>query len=231
MPFRRASPSLRSPVRGRAPAGSRIAGSRRRGLLPEEEVDAPADSMVADAPALAALSRASVMGRSVLGRRPGAPVLRLGRDPDAPWVTSSGPCHAHLQGFDLHANRTVRAAATAVLLREAQPAERSGDAARLPPVTSSCRRVSPIIARASSPAPDDRSARLGRHARHRSATSAAMTTGRSSGSSVMPMTVGRLCTAAACAIVRVLHPTVVRTPHHHRREHNSRWTVRRWRLR
>jgi hypothetical protein len=36
-------------------------------------------------------------------------VLRLGRDPDAPWVTSSGPRHAHLQGFDLHANRTVRA--------------------------------------------------------------------------------------------------------------------------
>ena len=83
---------------------------RRRSLVPEEQVDAPADPMAEDAPALAALSRASVVGRSVLGRRPGALVLRLGRDPDAPWVTSSGPRHAHLQGFDLHANRTVRAA-------------------------------------------------------------------------------------------------------------------------
>jgi hypothetical protein len=82
---------------------------RRRGLVPEEQVDAPADPMAEDAPALAALSHASVMGRSVLGRRPGAPVLRLGRDPDAPWVTSRGPRHAHLHGFDLHANRTVRA--------------------------------------------------------------------------------------------------------------------------
>jgi hypothetical protein len=82
---------------------------RRRGLVANEGVDTPADPMAEDAPALAALSRASVMGQSVLGRRPGAPVLRLGRDPDAPWVTSSGPRHAHLQGFDLHANRTVRA--------------------------------------------------------------------------------------------------------------------------
>ena len=83
---------------------------RRRGLVPEEDVDAPADPMAENAPALAALSHASVMGRSVLGRWPGAPVLRLGRDPDAPWATSSGPRHAHLQSFDLHANRTVRAA-------------------------------------------------------------------------------------------------------------------------
>jgi hypothetical protein len=58
---------------------------------------------------LAALSSASVQGRSIFGARPGAPVLRIGRDRDAPWVTSSGPRHAHLDGFDLHANRTVRA--------------------------------------------------------------------------------------------------------------------------
>jgi len=82
---------------------------RRRGLAPDDDTATAADPLTEDAPALAELSRASVMGRSVLGRRPGAPVLRLGRDPDAPWVTSSGPRHAHLQGFDLHANRTVRA--------------------------------------------------------------------------------------------------------------------------
>ncbi|MBI3766858.1 MAG: transposase [Deltaproteobacteria bacterium] len=80
---------------------------RRRGLAPDEDASATVDPVAEDAPLLAALSRASVAGTSVLGRRPGAPVLRVGRDPDAPWVTSSGPRHAHLAGFDLHANRTV----------------------------------------------------------------------------------------------------------------------------
>jgi hypothetical protein len=65
--------------------------------------------MAEDAPALAALSHASVLGPSVLGRQPGAPALRLGRDPDAPSVTTTGPRHARLGGFDLHANRTVHA--------------------------------------------------------------------------------------------------------------------------
>lgn len=32
-----------------------------------------------------------------------ARVWRLGADPDAPWITSTGPCQAHLAGFDLHA--------------------------------------------------------------------------------------------------------------------------------
>jgi hypothetical protein len=58
-----------------------------------------------------------VQGRSVFGARAGAPVLRIGRNPDAPWVTSSGPRHAHLEGFDLHANRTVRADDRATLER------------------------------------------------------------------------------------------------------------------
>jgi hypothetical protein len=35
---------------------------------------------------------------------PSLRVLRLGREPDAPWVTSTGPRQAHLDGFDLHAN-------------------------------------------------------------------------------------------------------------------------------
>jgi hypothetical protein len=82
---------------------------RRRGLAPDEDARGPVDPMAEDAPLLAALSHASVAGQSLLGRRPGAAVLRVGRDPDAPWVTSSGPRHAHLAGFDLHANRTVRA--------------------------------------------------------------------------------------------------------------------------
>jgi Putative transposase len=37
-------------------------------------------------------------------------VWRLGDDPDAPWVLSTAPRHAHLAGFDLHANVAVPAA-------------------------------------------------------------------------------------------------------------------------
>ena len=33
--------------------------------------------------------------------------MALGRDPEAQWVRSGGPRHAHLDGFDLHANVTV----------------------------------------------------------------------------------------------------------------------------
>src|SRR5207249_8180426 len=43
-------------------------------------------------------------GRVALGARAGRRVLRLGRDPDAPWITSRGPRQAHLDGFDLHAD-------------------------------------------------------------------------------------------------------------------------------
>ena len=50
------------------------------------------------------------MGRSAgfapfaLGRRAGARVWRLGSEPDAPWLASTGPGQAHLDGFDLHAD-------------------------------------------------------------------------------------------------------------------------------
>src|SRR5207302_8281664 len=48
-------------------------------------------------------------GRIALGPRAGARVLQLGREPGSPWVTSRGPCQAHLEGFDLRANITVAA--------------------------------------------------------------------------------------------------------------------------
>jgi hypothetical protein len=35
--------------------------------------------------------------------------MRLGDDPTAPVVTTGGPRHAQLEGFDLHANVAVRA--------------------------------------------------------------------------------------------------------------------------
>jgi hypothetical protein len=37
-------------------------------------------------------------------------VWRVGEEPDAPWVSSNAPRHAHIAGFDLHANVAVPAA-------------------------------------------------------------------------------------------------------------------------
>jgi hypothetical protein len=51
---------------------------RRRGLAPDDDASATTDPVAEDAPLPAALSRASVAGQSVLGHRPGAPVLRVG---------------------------------------------------------------------------------------------------------------------------------------------------------
>jgi hypothetical protein len=81
----------------------------RRGLGPDAEVER-ADSVAEESPALAGLTVASVQGRVALGPRAGARAMALGRDPEAQWVISGGPGHAHLDGFDLHANVTVRGA-------------------------------------------------------------------------------------------------------------------------
>src|SRR5947208_1543419 len=77
----------------------------RRGLDVDDPPDV--DPLAEESPALAGISSASVQGRVALGPRAGARILQLGREPDAPWVTSRGPCQAHLEGFDLHANITV----------------------------------------------------------------------------------------------------------------------------
>ena len=69
----------------------------------------PSDPLADESLALAGISAASVLGRIALGRRAGARVWRLGHDPDAPWVASTGPRQAHLDGFDLHANLCVPA--------------------------------------------------------------------------------------------------------------------------
>ena len=81
----------------------------RRGLE-SQDVDLAAPDPLAEASlALAGIASASVQGRIALGRRAGARVLRLGREPDAPWVTSTGPRQAHLEGFDLYASLPVPA--------------------------------------------------------------------------------------------------------------------------
>ena len=81
----------------------------RRGLDGGDASEAPPDPFTEEAPALAGISSASVQGHVALGPRAGARVLQIGREPNAPWVTSRGPCQAHLEGFDLHANLAVRA--------------------------------------------------------------------------------------------------------------------------
>ena len=79
----------------------------RRGLAVEDAPDG--DPLAEESPALAGISSAAVQGRVALGPRAGARVIQIGREPDAPWVTSRGPCQAHLEGFDLHAAITVAA--------------------------------------------------------------------------------------------------------------------------
>jgi hypothetical protein len=82
---------------------------RRRGVLGEpEEGDAP-DPLAETSLVLAGITSAAVQGRSALGPRPGARVLQIGRVPGIPYVTSTGPRQAHLDGFDLHANVAVAA--------------------------------------------------------------------------------------------------------------------------
>jgi hypothetical protein len=78
-----------------------------RGLDVEDVPDV--DPLAEESPALAGISSASIQGRIALGARAGERVLQIGREPGAPWITSRGPCQAHLEGFDLHAAVTVAA--------------------------------------------------------------------------------------------------------------------------
>jgi hypothetical protein len=77
---------------------------KRRGLDPGDADMCRADPVVEEFPVLAGISSASIQGRAALGPRAGARVWRVGADPDAPWLFSTAPRHAHLAGFDLHAN-------------------------------------------------------------------------------------------------------------------------------
>jgi hypothetical protein len=83
---------------------------KRRGLDPGDADLAQADPVVEESPVLAGISGASVQGRIALGPRAGARVWRVGGDPEAPRVLSTAPRHAHLDGFDLHANVDAPAA-------------------------------------------------------------------------------------------------------------------------
>jgi hypothetical protein len=71
--------------------------------------DGRSDPLGLESPLLAQVQGASVLGRVATGPRAGQRVLRVGSDPTAPLVTTGGPRHAHIAGFDLHANAAVRA--------------------------------------------------------------------------------------------------------------------------
>jgi hypothetical protein len=80
----------------------------RRGIALEENDDRQGD-WFAEIPVIERLQGASLLGRVATGPRAGQRVLRLGSDPQDQVYTTGGPRHAHIEGFDLHANVTVRA--------------------------------------------------------------------------------------------------------------------------
>jgi hypothetical protein len=69
---------------------------------PSEEEE-PTDERLFECPAYGEIQGASVAGRVATGPRAGRPVMRVGRDLYAAQITSTGPLHAHLEGFDLQA--------------------------------------------------------------------------------------------------------------------------------
>jgi hypothetical protein len=79
----------------------------RRGVV-EGGTHGP-DRWSEQAPVLAGIADASVQGRVAFGPRAGAKVRRGGGSPEWPALSSSarGPCHAHHDGFDLHAGVVV----------------------------------------------------------------------------------------------------------------------------
>jgi hypothetical protein len=83
---------------------------KRHGIdLERPNRDDETDPLRLECPVLAQLQGAAVVGRIVTGRRSGAAIERLGRDPAAPRLAATGPLHAHLDGFDLHAAVTAPA--------------------------------------------------------------------------------------------------------------------------
>jgi Transposase zinc-binding domain/Putative transposase len=75
----------------------------RLGLVGAPAEDVEVDPLADESAALAGLTQAAVLGRASLGGRAGRGPLRIGADPDAPWVERKVPLHAHEAGFDLHA--------------------------------------------------------------------------------------------------------------------------------
>jgi len=69
----------------------------RLGIGEVAGTDGDVDPLADESEALAGLSRAAVLGRAALGRRAGHGPLRIGADPDAPWVDRHVPLHARMR--------------------------------------------------------------------------------------------------------------------------------------
>jgi len=77
---------------------------QRRGLLDAADGFVAPDALAEEAPVLAGISAASVVGSIALGPRAGARVRRCGEPCDTVDAPLPGRRHARLEGFDLHAN-------------------------------------------------------------------------------------------------------------------------------
>ena len=69
---------------------------------------------------LAGLSGASIQERVALGPREGSRSMALGQDPEARWVSSGGPRHAYLDGFEVCCEARARGLAVPVLMLSAR---------------------------------------------------------------------------------------------------------------
>ena len=90
---------------------------QRRGVLATAEESGAADRWAEEAPVLAGLAAASVQGLLALGPRAGARIARYGSPPEKVIAATLGPCHANLDGLDLHAGIVARAGQRARLER------------------------------------------------------------------------------------------------------------------
>ena len=83
----------------------------RHGIDLEDPSDAAqaSDKRLFNCPLYAEIQGAAVVGRVVTGPRAGRPVQRVGRERYAAEISSTGPLHANLNGFDLHAAVAVPA--------------------------------------------------------------------------------------------------------------------------
>jgi hypothetical protein len=75
----------------------------RDDMIDEAQLGFDFDELADTSPTLAGIYSASVQKRIALGPRAGQRVVRIGGIRGAPWVESSRPLQAHLDGFDLHA--------------------------------------------------------------------------------------------------------------------------------
>ncbi len=81
---------------------------KRRGIEIEGDDSSTWDPLADEYPTLSGVYSASIQNMIATGPRAGCRVIRIGRDPYAVPVLSRSERHAHLDGFDLHAGKSIR---------------------------------------------------------------------------------------------------------------------------